>query len=174
MYISQFIMSYRREKFIKISSELLGLQSTDPLIINLEKGVFNTTIKYCKDHFLELNWSSTSFVKKYSTIARRLLANMSYTTNSEQFKKRLLNQDIISHEAAEYTREELNPDVWGRLKVESLAKLTIKKEVAEDGMFKCNRCKSMKTVYYQVQTRSADEPMTTYVTCTNCDARWKC
>ena len=46
--------------------------------------------------------------------------------------------------------------------------------VTEDGMFKCNKCKSMKTVYYQMQTRSADEPMTTYVTCTNCEARWKC
>ena len=28
--------------------------------------------------------------------------------------------------------------------------------------------------YYQLQTRSADEPMTTFVTCINCGARWKC
>jgi transcription elongation factor S-II len=27
--------------------------------------------------------------------------------------------------------------------------------------------------YYQLQTRSADEPMTTFVTCVNCDNRWK-
>lgn len=167
-------MSERRETFIKKSSEYLDLKCTDPLIINLEKGVFNTTIKYCKDNGIELNWSSKYFVKKYSTTARRLLANMSYTTNAEQFKNRLLSHDIKSHEAAEYTREELNPDVWGRLKAEALAKLTAKKEVTEDGMFKCNKCKSMKTVYYQMQTRSADEPMTTYVTCTNCEARWKC
>lgn len=167
-------MSYRRETFINKSSEYLGLKSTDPLIINLEKGVFNTTVKYCKENNIELTWSSKLFIKKYSIIARRLLANMSYTTNTEQFKNRLLTQDIKSHEAAEYTREELNPDVWGRLKAEALARLTTKKEVTEDGMFKCNRCKSMKTVYYQMQTRSADEPMTTYVTCTNCEARWKC
>ena len=167
-------MSYRRDVFINRSSVLLKLEITDPLIINLEKGVFNTTVKDCKENSYPLNWSSSVFVKKYSSTARRLLANMSYTTNAEQFKTRLLNQDIKSHEAAEYTREELNPDVWGRLKAESLAKLTAKKEVAEDGMFKCNKCKSMKTVYYQLQTRSADEPMTTYVTCTNCDARWKC
>tara|TARA_B100000902_G_scaffold85515_1_gene89791 strand:+ start:95 stop:598 length:504 start_codon:yes stop_codon:yes gene_type:complete len=167
-------MSHRRETFIKKSSEYLDLKSTDTLIINLEKGVFNTTVKYCKANGIELNWSSKAFVKKYSTIARRLLANISYTTNAEQFKNRLLTHDIKSYEAAEYTREELNPDVWGRLKAEALAKLTAKKEVTEDGMFKCNKCKSMKTVYYQMQTRSADEPMTTYVTCTNCEARWKC
>lgn len=167
-------MSYRRETFINKSSNLLSVKNTDILIINLEKGVFNTTIKDCKQNSHTLSWSSKYFQKKYSTVARRILANMSYTTNAEQFKNRLLSGDIKPHEAAEYTREELNPDVWGRLKAESLAKLIVKKEVAEDGMFKCNRCKSMKTVYYQMQTRSADEPMTTYVTCTNCEARWKC
>lgn len=41
------------------------------------------------------------------------------------------------------------------------------------GMFKCGKCKSMKTTYYQMQTRSADEPMTTFVTCTVCSNRWK-
>ena len=30
-----------------------------------------------------------------------------------------------------------------------------------DGQFKCMKCKSMKTDYFQAQTRSADEPMTT-------------
>ncbi|CBJ32824.1 conserved unknown protein [Ectocarpus siliculosus] len=42
-----------------------------------------------------------------------------------------------------------------------------------DGMFECGRCKSTKTTYTQKQTRSADEPMTTFVTCSNCKNRWK-
>jgi DNA-directed RNA polymerase subunit M/transcription elongation factor TFIIS len=42
------------------------------------------------------------------------------------------------------------------------------------GTFKCSKCKSQKTTYYQMQTRSADEPMTTFVTCLNCSKRWKC
>ncbi|KAJ1960598.1 transcription elongation factor TFIIS [Dipsacomyces acuminosporus] len=44
---------------------------------------------------------------------------------------------------------------------------------AETDQFKCGRCKSRKCTYYQMQTRSADEPMTTFVTCTECDNRWK-
>jgi DNA-directed RNA polymerase subunit M/transcription elongation factor TFIIS len=167
-------MSARREFFVNKAATLLELDINSVMVVNLEKGVFNTTVKYCKENSYPLSWSAKEFKKKYSTIARRLLANMDYTTNATQFKSRLINGDIKPHEASEYTREELNPDVWGRLKAETLAKLTVKKEIAEDGMFKCNRCKSMKTVYYQMQTRSADEPMTTYVTCTNCEARWKC
>ncbi|XP_050385092.1 transcription elongation factor TFIIS [Argentina anserina] len=44
---------------------------------------------------------------------------------------------------------------------------------ATTDQFKCGRCGKRKTTYYQMQTRSADEPMTTYVTCVNCDNRWK-
>ncbi|KAL9672633.1 hypothetical protein QQ045_028885 [Rhodiola kirilowii] len=39
--------------------------------------------------------------------------------------------------------------------------------------FKCGKCGQRKTTYFQLQTRSADEPMTTFVTCVNCDNRWK-
>lgn len=44
----------------------------------------------------------------------------------------------------------------------------------QDGMFKCRRCNSLKTTYYSLQTRSSDEPMTCFVTCTECKNRWKC
>ncbi|XWS35423.1 hypothetical protein CRYUN_Cryun21dG0124900 [Craigia yunnanensis] len=44
---------------------------------------------------------------------------------------------------------------------------------ATTDQFKCGRCGHRKTTYYQMQTRSADEPMTTYVTCVNCNNRWK-
>ncbi|CAI9089672.1 OLC1v1024290C1 [Oldenlandia corymbosa var. corymbosa] len=47
-------------------------------------------------------------------------------------------------------------------------------EKATNGAFQCGKCKKRETTYYQLQTRSADEPMTTFVTCTNCNNRWRC
>jgi len=44
---------------------------------------------------------------------------------------------------------------------------------AETEAFQCGRCKQRKCRYRQAQTRSADEPMTTFVTCTVCNHRWK-
>lgn len=35
--------------------------------------------------------------------------------------------------------------------------------VSEEGAYTCGKCKKSKTTYYQQQTRSADEPMTTYL-----------
>ncbi|KAI9301439.1 transcription elongation factor S-II [Cunninghamella echinulata] len=44
---------------------------------------------------------------------------------------------------------------------------------AETDMFICGKCKQRRCTYFQMQTRSADEPMTTFVTCINCGNRWK-
>ncbi|GAW83434.1 transcription elongation factor [Plasmodium gonderi] len=41
------------------------------------------------------------------------------------------------------------------------------------GEFQCFKCKAYETVYHQLQTRSSDEPMTTFVTCLKCNNRWK-
>jgi len=43
----------------------------------------------------------------------------------------------------------------------------------EDGILKCPKCKSMKTEYVEVQTRSADEPTTKKCFCNGCNYRWK-
>ena len=39
--------------------------------------------------------------------------------------------------------------------------------------FHCRKCKKNLCTYYQLQTRSADEPMTTFVTCLSCGNNWK-
>lgn len=46
-------------------------------------------------------------------------------------------------------------------------------ESQPDGEEPCMRCKSKKTTNYQMQTRSADEPMTTFWTCLNCGKKWR-
>jgi len=42
----------------------------------------------------------------------------------------------------------------------------------EKGVYKCRKCKSDRAWTYQLQTRSAHEPMRTFVTCSNCGNRW--
>ena len=39
--------------------------------------------------------------------------------------------------------------------------------------FTCFKCKKKKCSYYQQQTRSADEPITTFMSCLNCGNSWK-
>jgi DNA-directed RNA polymerase subunit M/transcription elongation factor TFIIS len=46
-------------------------------------------------------------------------------------------------------------------------------KVVIDGIYTCNKCKSKKIFIWQMQTRSADEPITTFCTCINCQNKWK-
>ncbi|KAF8940730.1 transcription elongation factor [Dissophora ornata] len=74
-------------------------------------------------------------------------------------------QDMASAEAKARDRE---------IQLENMFKAKgAEEQQAETDMFKCGKCKGRKTRYYQMQTRSADEPMTTFVTCINCGNRWK-
>ncbi|KAG5337663.1 hypothetical protein C0989_009104 [Termitomyces sp. Mn162] len=61
-----------------------------------------------------------------------------------------------------------------KIKEENFHKsLAAGEQQAETDAFQCSRCKQRKCHYRQAQTRSADEPMTTFVTCANCGNRWK-
>ena len=40
-------------------------------------------------------------------------------------------------------------------------------------LYRCRKCDGRKCAYTQVQTRSADEAMTTFLRCTQCEYSWK-
>lgn len=44
---------------------------------------------------------------------------------------------------------------------------------AVKGLFKCTKCGSEETISSQKQTRSADEPMTIFITCLKCGKKWR-
>lgn len=46
-------------------------------------------------------------------------------------------------------------------------------DLAQGDMFECPKCHKRKTTFYEMQTRSADEPMTVFITCINCKHRWR-
>jgi len=53
-----------------------------------------------------------------------------------------------------------------------LRMLAMKEDDAYEGILTCPKCKGKKTTYYQMQTRSADEPATNFCSCA-CGHRWR-
>ena len=140
---------------------------------NLEKGIFNYALKEAANRKVVKKWDNQYFVQIYIDRLRSIYLNLKNPEILEQIK----SESIQAHTVAFMTHQEMRPDKWKELIEEKAKKDKNKFETnveASTDTFTCRKCKSNKCTYYQMQTRSADEPMTTFVTCIECGQRWKC
>lgn len=141
---------------------------------NLERGIYNFAIQHSKEKSIVRKWENSAFAQIYidrlRSIYRNLKSNPELATALQQFK-------FKAHTLAFMTHQEMCPERWKvliqtkKIKEENIY---APKLDANTDNFTCRRCKSKRCSYYQLQTRSADEPMTTFVTCIECGNRWKC
>jgi hypothetical protein len=140
--------------------------------INLEKGIFNYTLKEAEQRKIIKKWDNKNFVQIYLDHLRSIMINLKGEI-VENIKDGSLKPNIVAF----MTHQELSPEKWNIL-IEAKAKRDKNKFetniAAATDTFTCRKCKGNQCTYYQMQTRSADEPMTTFVTCILCSARWKC
>ena len=131
----------------------------------LENEVFTKAREQAEAACVIPDWSDSSFVTLYMNILRSAFMNL----------PRRGNQAVAGFAAKSHP--EMLPDRWAALMEEK--DMRDKRRygpamTANTDNFTCGRCKSKNCSYYQLQTRSADEPMTTFVTCVDCGNRWKC
>ena len=161
-----------------IRNKLSSFIDNKKICENIEKGIFNYSILRAKEKDVVRKWENKYFVRIYSnrfrTINNNLNPNM--TTCNKDLLDKILTKKIKSKKLAKMNHQEMNRDKWQKLiedKIKRNKNLTSDDMSAATDEFKCYRCKKRKCTYYQLQTRSADEPMTTFVTCLNCGNRWK-
>jgi DNA-directed RNA polymerase subunit M/transcription elongation factor TFIIS len=146
---------------------------------NIEKGIYNKTIEFSDNKNIPKKWDNSTFMSMYRVYSIEVYTNLdteSYIQNKRLFE-RLLNKEFDGYELATMESHYLFPEHWKPYIDEKSKRdrtlYEINKEMATD-VYKCGRCKKRQCSFYQLQTRSADEPMTTFVTCINCGKRWKC
>lgn len=136
----------------------------ESLAINLEKGIFNAAVK----KFLYGNpkhtfWTTTFRNDFYIPIFLHIYSNLnpSNIVNNTQLLPRFLSNNFsIDYLCQEMSAEEMFPQRYydyHNEQNEELEKIERHKKQLETtfGIFKCGRCKSNKTTYYEMQTRSA-------------------
>jgi transcription elongation factor S-II len=141
---------------------------------NLEKGIYNYALKEATNRKVVKKWDNPYFVQIYVDRVRTMLFNLK--TNPHLLED-VESGNVKTQQIAFMTHQELKPERWTNLIEEKIKRDKCKYETqieAATDSFKCRKCHSNKCTYYQMQTRSADEPMTTFVTCIDCGNRWKC
>jgi len=140
--------------------------------LNLEKGIFNFTIKEATSRKIIKKWENLFFVQLYTDRLRTIYMNL----KNIEFQKTILSENIEPQTIAFMTHHEMNPERWAVLIQQKIlrdqSKLTTNIEASTD-MYTCKKCKSKKCTYYELQIRSADEPATIFVTCLDCGKHWK-
>lgn len=150
-----------------------------------ERAIYEFVQAQAKHFNLEPSWENPKFMELYLSKARSVLTNLdpkSYLNYSGQEKilQRFLSDDddlkLTPEKLVNALPHELAPDRWKSMIEQRIheAKISTKGFVTSTtDLFKCGKCKQRKCSYYQMQTRSQDEPMTTFVTCVNCGNKWR-
>ena len=162
-----------------IRSNFNKLINNEIISINLEKAIFNYSIRTSNDKNIVKRWDNIYFVQIYIDRLRSIMNNINpkYNKKNRTLLNKLKKKKILAHNLAFMSHQEMNPKLWNDL---IQAKIKRDKNCVSNDMsaatdeFTCFKCKASKCTYYQLQTRSADEPMTTYVTCLDCGCRWRC
>ena len=144
----------------------------------IEKGIYNYAIGKADVHQITKKWSNQFFRQIYVDKARSIYANLderSYVSNI-RLMDRLKGHEFKAREMAFMKPQHICPESWKALLDEKYKRDKILYEAKPEAMtdqFRCSRCKKRECTYFEMQTRSADEPMTVFVTCINCGKRWK-
>ena len=192
-----YIMNHPLRDYARVGfGKALGM---GPSARNAEVSVLNYAVQAARHAGEEPSWESRPFRLRYKQKVLGLLAELKRDPTSVSLGMRVegdrvrVHLNLVPQLVHRIRTKELQAKNLARYPAEVLwkegpmAKMIYKRKArelameqarAQDddycGLFKCGKCKSTKTTYYQMQTRSADEPMTTYVTCLECGNRWKC
>ena len=160
----KFRENVREKMFPKIKDTTLAT--------NIEIGIYMYAYKEAKRKKILKKWDNKKFLQLYMDRLRSVYINL----KNPMFLEQINNGEITHQSLAFMTHQEMNPSRWKELIEQKIKRDENKYNTciqASTDMFTCRKCKSKRCTYYELQTRSADEPATIFVTCLDCGKNMK-
>ena len=147
-------------------------------IHSLEKAIFESSLHQAKKQFIARNWKLAPFCEVYQQVVRFIICNLHPRSpvKNTRLLARVIEGEFKLSEVPFMSHYDVFPEKWFMLKDKLIQReqkiLEGNKSRATD-QFKCRRCFKKECTYYELQTRSSDEPMTIFITCLNCGKEWR-
>ena len=167
------------DKFRNKHVEILNKEfNNESLCRNIEKELYNYCIRIAKEKCMVRKWDNVVFREFYISKIRSFYGNICLTSyiQNPHFKEKIMNGEIKPSDIGKLSVYDIYPENWTELLDKKIKRDKLKYEMKPQAMtdqFKCRKCGSRSCSYYEVQTRSADEPMTQFISCLDCGNRWK-
>jgi transcription elongation factor S-II len=145
---------------------------------DLEIGIYNYCIDFANANRIPLTWSCDNFFELYLAKARSIYSNINPKSyiNNEKLLQRINEKEFLPHELPFMSKDQIFPEKWSDIITEEQQRYKTAYEMSEVAMtdlVKCGKCKKNKIKFFEMQTRSADEPTTHFYTCISCGHRWR-
>ena len=152
----------RANNQIKLNNILNDIE----LSLKIELSIFEFALIYCLNNSLGENFLKSVYDDKLNNI----ISNITDTKNinNKTLKEDLLNKKINPSYIAFLSPAQLHPEKWIYWVKKKEYKELRENSIAYSDAYKCFKCGERKCKVTQAQTRGADEPMTTFVTCLIC------
>jgi transcription elongation factor S-II len=131
-------------------------------IEQIEKSIHNFSIDYAS-----VNETPYLLDQIYDTKGDEILKLIKDPEN-DYFITAIKNKKIDLEQIAFLKPDELNPEKYNKIIKKKALEEYKKNNQATSNVFECKKCKNKKCQVTQRQTRAADEPATTFVTCMEC------
>lgn len=132
----------------------------------LSQSINRFTDSYIMNNRLPKELKESIIMDKYSDLKFNLETN-------EDLRNRILNKEIQITELPYLDPKDLNIKYWKQYIDKNNKNMETKEKMETVSIYKCKKCNENKCTTFQLQTSSADEPMTTFVICKVCGNTWK-
>lgn len=171
-----------RNNFIQYAEKCLDRAKTQTILSNIlldldialkiELSIFEYALIYCSNNKYEPNYVFPIYQDKLNEILSNLDENKKGIEN-KTFKADILSGKIDPSNVAFLSPAQIHPEKWTYILKKKEYMEQREKNIVYSDAYKCFKCGESKCKITQAQTRSADEPMTTFVVCVVCHNTFK-
>ena len=152
--------------------ELSKLLSDIDTAIKIESSIFEYALIYSLNNKYDKNYVRATYDDKFHFILTNLDENNT-KINNKNFKSNITSGKINPSYVAFLSPQQVHPEKWAYLIKKREYIEQRENNIAYSDAYKCYKCGESKCKITQAQTRSADEPMTTFVVCLVCHNTFK-